>query len=153
MAGRLGKARQWLLAANPRTTEDRTFHLFGLKWAGAHKDDLAKAVAGLLARQQTDGGWGQLASMPSDAYATGQALVALQQAGGLPVTDPAYRRGVQFLLKTQLNDGSWFVESRSLPVQPYFESEFPHGRSQFISCFATSWATMALGLTAKTLQR
>jgi hypothetical protein len=29
-------------------------------------------------------------------------------------------------------------------VQPYFESGFPHGRSQFISCAATCWATMAL---------
>ena len=71
----------------------------------------------------------------------------------LSVADPAYRRGTQFLLKTQLADGSWFVQSRSLPVQAYFESGFPHGRSQFISCAATSWATMALGLTAAPLER
>src|SRR5262249_20673830 len=66
---------------------------------------------------------------------------------------PAYRRGVQFLLKTQRSDGSWFVESRSLPVQPYFESGFPHGRSQFIPCAATGWATIALGLTAPPSRR
>jgi ankyrin repeat protein len=148
IARRIGKARDWLRAATPRTTEDRTFRLLGLKWAGAPREDLDKAVAGLLAQQRPDGGWGQLVPLPSDAYATGQVLVALHQAGGLAVTDPAYRRGVQFLLKTQLDDGSWFVESRSLPVQPYFESGFPHGRSQFISCFATSWATLALALTA-----
>jgi ankyrin repeat protein len=149
---RIGKARDWLVAATPRTTEDRTFQLFGLNWAGASREDIDKAVAGLLARQRDDGGWGQRASMPSDAYATGQALVALQQAGAVAVTEPAYRRGVQFLLKTQLHDGSWFVESRSLPVQPYFESGFPHGRSQFVSCFATSWATMALELTTEPLK-
>jgi ankyrin repeat protein len=152
LAGRIGKARGWLRSATPRTTEDRTFQLFGLKWAGGRKEDIDKAVAGLRAQQREDGGWGQLAALGSDAYATGQVLVALQQAGGVSVTDPAYRRGVQFLLKTQRDDGSWFVASRSLPVQPYFESGFPHGRSQFISCAATSWATMALGLTVEPLK-
>jgi hypothetical protein len=34
-----------------------------------------------------------------------------------------------------------------MPVQPYFESGFPHGKSQFISSAATCWATMALTLT------
>jgi ankyrin repeat protein len=148
MATRIARARDWLVSATPRTTEDRTFQLLGLKWAGARKEDIDKAVAGLLAEQGKDGGWSQVAWMPSDAYATGQVLVALQQSGAISVTDPAYRRGTQFLLKTQLADGSWYVRSRSLPVQPFFESGFPHGRSQFISCAATSWAVVALGLTA-----
>jgi ankyrin repeat protein len=145
---RVARARDWLFSAIPRTTEDRTFQLLGLTWAGAAKGDIDQAAAGLLAEQRKDGSWSQLASMPGDAYATGQALVALQQSGAVSVADPAYRRGAQFLLKTQLADGSWFVRSRSLPVQPYFESGFPHGRSQFISCAATSWAATALGLTA-----
>jgi ankyrin repeat protein len=148
IAGRVAKARDWLASAAPRTTENRAFRLFGLKWAGARKEDIDKAAAGLLAEQGKDGGWSQLASMPGDAYATGQVLVALQQSGAVSVAGPAYRRGTQFLLKTQLADGSWFVRSRSLPVQPFLESGFPHGRSQFISCAATSWATTALGLTA-----
>ncbi len=152
IAGRIEKARNWLLKATPKTTEARTFHLFGLKWAAASKLDIDKAAAGLLAQQRVNGGWGQLESMPSDAYATGESLVALRQAGDRSPTDPAYRHGVQFLLRTRLDDGSWFVESRSLLVQPYFESGFPHGWSQFISCFATSWATMALVLTADPLE-
>jgi hypothetical protein len=148
IARRVARARDWLVSATPRSTEDRTFQLIGLKWAGARKEDIDKAAAGLLAEQGPDGGWSQLASMPGDAYATGQVLVALQQSGAVSVADPAYRRGTQFLLKTQLADGSWFVRSRSLPVQPFFETGFPHGRSQFISCAATSWAATALGLTA-----
>jgi hypothetical protein len=148
IAGRVARARDWLVSATPRTTEDRTFQLLGLKWAGAGKADVDKAVAGLLAQQGKDGGWSQLVSMPSDAYATGQVLVALQQSGAVSVADLAYLRGTRFLLRTQLADGSWFVRSRSLPVQPFFETGFPHGRSQFISCAATSWATMALALTA-----
>jgi ankyrin repeat protein len=109
IARRIGKARTWLLQAVPTTTEARAFHVLGLKRSGAQKHDIDRAVAGLLAQQREDGGWGQLASMRSDAYATGQTLVALQQAANLSLTDPAYRRGVQFLLKTQLADGSWFV--------------------------------------------
>jgi uncharacterized protein (TIGR03067 family) len=85
--------------------------------------------------------------MDSDAYATGTALVALHQAGSLPTTDPAYRRGVAFLLKTQQEDGSWLVRSRSKPLQPYYESGFPHGKDQFISSAASAWATTALALT------
>jgi hypothetical protein len=153
IAGRIGKARAWLRSATPQTTEDRALHLFGLKWSGAPTEDLDQAAAALLAQQREDGGWGQLASLPSDAYATGQTLVALQQAAAVSVTSPAYRRGVEFLLKSQQADGSWLVESRSLAVQPYFETGFPYGRSQFISCFATSWATMALALTAQPRQR
>jgi hypothetical protein len=85
--------------------------------------------------------------MDSDAYATGTVLVALHQAGGLPTTDPAYQRGVAFLLKAQREDGSWLVRSRSKPFQRYFESGFPHGKDQFISITASAWATTALALT------
>jgi ankyrin repeat protein len=153
IAGQVARARDWLASATPRTTEDRTFQLLGLKWAGARKEDIDKAAAALLAEQGKDGGWSQLASMPADAYATGQVLVALHQSGAVSVADPAYRRGTQFLLTAQLADGSWFVQSRSLPVQPFFESGFPHGRSQFISCAATGWATAALALTATPTKR
>jgi squalene cyclase len=45
----------------------------------------------------------------------------LRQAGDLPVADRAYRRGIEYLLKTQLEDGSWYVRSRAVPLQPYFE--------------------------------
>jgi hypothetical protein len=47
-------------------------------------------------------------------------------------------------MNSQCEDGSWYVRSRAMPVQPYFESGFPHGRDQFISAAATNWAVMAL---------
>ena len=74
---------------------------------------------------------------------------ALHEGAGLSNKEAAYRRGVDYLLRTQLADGSWFVPSRSFPLQPYFGTGFPHGRSQFISVSATSWATMALALTSE----
>jgi hypothetical protein len=68
----------------------------------------------------------------------------LHQGGGVAVDHAAYRRGVEFLLRTQLADGSWFVASRSFPLVEYSKSGFPHGRSQFISAAATCWSSMAL---------
>jgi squalene cyclase len=66
---------------------------------------------------------------------------------GIHTTDPAYKKGVAFLLETQKPDGTWHVAGRSSKFQPYFESGFPYGHDQWISAAATSWATAALALT------
>lgn len=141
---------EWLRQAEPKETEDRVFRLKALQAAGASAEDLQQAAQALLAQQRPDGGWSQLDSgepehaTRSDAYATGTALVALCEAGGLPATDPAYERGLRWLLQSRQPDGSWHVVSRSKPFQKYFESGFPHGNDQFLSCAATAWAVMAL---------
>ena len=154
---RVKQVREWLLKAAPKDTEDRVFRLLALRQVEAPTADVEWATKELLAKQRDDGGWAQLdsfdpekgepeAATKSDAYATGTALVALHQAGGLPTSDPAYQRGLRYLLKAQLEDGSWHVVSRSKPFQAYYESGFPHGKDQFISCAASGWATWALVL-------
>jgi hypothetical protein len=40
------------------------------------------------------------------------------------------------------------VKTRAIPSNPYFESGFPHGKSQFISYAATCYAVMALAVAA-----
>jgi hypothetical protein len=139
----VGRARDWLAAAKAETTEERAFRVLGLAWAKAENAVVADAAKELLALQRRDGGWAQISSMESDAYATGEALVALG-TGGIGGAHPAIKRGVDFLLRTQLQDGSWFVKSRAVPIQAYFESGFPHGPDQWISAAATAWATTAL---------
>lgn len=144
------RAITWLMAAETRTTDERVFQMLGLIWAGVEPrhERIRSGARALLAGQRTDGGWAQLPTLTSDAYATGQALVALLQAGALEPTDPAYRRGVDYLLRSQLADGSWYVKSRALPFQPYFESGFPHGPDQWVSAAASNWAAMALTAAA-----
>ncbi len=142
----VAKARHWLEQNRPRDNEGRTFRLLGLGWAGANTNVLKQAVDELIRNQRGDGGWAQLPGLESDAYATGQALYALRTGGGMSPTHETYRKGVSNLLRTQLSDGSWLVHTRSYPVQPYFESGFPHGPDQWISAAATSWATLALTL-------
>ncbi|HET9267757.1 MAG TPA: ankyrin repeat domain-containing protein, partial [Vicinamibacterales bacterium] len=134
----------WLASAKATTTEDYAFVVFGLAWARDGHDSMRRAAGALVAQQRSDGGWGQLPTLPSDAYATGQALVALLRSGVVKPGDATYRKGARFLLDTQLEDGSWYVRTRAIPVQPYFDSEFPHGLDQFISAAATNWATIAL---------
>lgn len=141
MTARVASALEWLGKTAPQTTEDRVFRLQALRAAGGNVE---AAVAGLLATQRDDGGWAQLGTMETDAYATATALVALHRAGGLPIADANYQRGIQWLLDAQLPDGSWHVVSRAEPFQKPFESGYPHGKDQFISITAANWATTAL---------
>ena len=147
-AKRVARAAAWLAGREPRSTEEQVMQLLGLSWAQADGALVERQARKLLARQQPGGGWSQLDTPEADAYATGQALVALYTAGVLEPTDPAYIKAVDYLLRTQLADGSWLVVSRSFPFQPYKESGFPHGKDQWISAAGTSWASMALSLAA-----
>lgn len=148
---RIARAATWLSNQEPRTLEDQAMQILGLSWAKAGQAAVRERVRALLAEQRPEGGWGQTAALEADAYATGQALVALRTAGALQPSDQAYQRAVDFLLRTQLADGSWLVRSRSFPIQPYRESGFPHGKNQWISAAGTSWAAMALSLAAEPL--
>jgi squalene cyclase len=117
--------------------------LLGLLWAGADSAKIAKAAKAVAGLQREDGGWAQTPLLSSDAYATGTALHALYETG-MAADSPAYRKGVDFLLRTQAADGSWYVASRSPKFQPYFEGGFPYGHDQWISQWGTGWAAIAL---------
>jgi len=144
---RIDRAADYLAKARPSTFNQQVFQLLGLGWAGAGQERIRPVVAAILEKQQSDGGWAQLDGLPCDAWATGQALVALNMVGGVAVSDAAFQRGIGFLLRTQFEDGSWYVRSRAWPFQPHFESDFPHGKDQWISASGTAFATMALLVT------
>ena len=142
--GCVTKAAAWLRQAQPDSTQERAYHLLGLAWTDSDRKTLTAAARALVREQRRDGGWSQIPTLQSDAYATGEVLVALLESGAMTLKDAAVHRGVQFLLRTQIADGSWFVQTRVIPIQPYFDAGFPHGTSQFISAAATNWATRAL---------
>ena len=150
---RIERAVAWLRSATPLTTDDKAFRLFGLHWSKADTPAIRDAVALLRREQRADGGWAQLPGLNSDAYATGMVLVALHEAGNIGIDDPAYQRGVKYLLETQEPDGSWLVHKRAVPINAYFESGFPHGKFQFISYAGTCWATMALSYAVSPTHR
>lgn len=144
---RVRRARAWLAKAPAETNEERVHQLVGLALAGDEPPALRPLAEELIRRQRADGGWGQLAGLDSDAYATGQSLHALQEAARLPADHPAVRRGIDFLLRTQLADGTWHVRTRAHPFQPPMDSGFPHGRDSWISASGSGWAVMALAIS------
>ena len=143
---RMSTVRSWLRAAKTKDTEDRVFRLRSLQLVWDH-DETLRQIDELLAQQRADGGWAQKDDMESDAYATGSVLVALLESGEQDRCRESANRAVSYLLKTQLEDGSWHVATRADGFQEYFESGFPHGEDQFISIAASSWATLGLAMS------
>ncbi len=147
---RVEKARAWLASVSPRDTQERVDQLTGLSAAGADRELILKLRDALKATQRSDGGWSARDGLPSDAYSTGQVLVALNDAA-VPFSDPGWQRGLQFLVSTQAADGTWHVVSRLKPPAPvsppYFETGYPYGHDQFISAMGAAWAVTALART------
>jgi hypothetical protein len=139
----IDKGRVWLLANKPTSTEDKVFHLRGLVDVGVERKKIESARDRLLGEQRSDGSWAQLDKMPGDAYATATVLVALRKAGLSPDHE-AYQKGIRWLLAHQTGQGAWIVQTRSRPIQRFFDNGDPGGKSQFISFVATNWAVLAL---------
>ena len=57
--------------------------------------------------------------------------------------------GRDFILRTQQEDGTWHVVSRSFGFQPYFQSGFPYEHDQWISQAGTAMAVIGLSFAAK----
>jgi N-acyl-D-amino-acid deacylase len=141
----VARTRHWLVDYNSDVQQETAFQLLGLQWCDASADEKTTIATRLLAMQHADGGWSQLNTMPSDAYATGEALYALFESGTLKPGDEAGQKALAWLLKTQDPTGAWIVQTRAYPIQPYFTTHFPpYDENQFISAAGSSWAVLAL---------
>ena len=100
----------------------------------------------LAGRSGVASGGGSVALLDGDEAIGGDVAEFVARAVR-PADDEAIRRGLRFLIDTQLDDGSWHVVTRAKAFQTYFESGFPHEKDQFISIAASSWATLALLMT------
>jgi len=150
----LRRALAWLENSKAENINQQMYRLLGLAWlSSSNHPAVKKGAAELLRVQNKDGGWPSLRTLKSDAWATGLALFALGESGTISAKDKAYAQGVNYLLDTQFPDGSWWVKSRTWPFQPHFDTQFPHGKDQWISAGATAWASLALIKYLESLNR
>ncbi len=94
--------------------------LRGLRASGEPMDSFRYQQAGqwLIGRQNPDGGWGESCCSyddpslkgrgPSTASQTAWALMGLMSVDR--IGDPAFRRGLEYLIRTQQADGNWAEE-------------------------------------------
>ena len=143
--GLVANTRKWLEQQTTSGQQELAFQLLGMQWCGSSHDQKMKVFKKLVSMQNDDGGWSQLPTLKSDAYATGQVLYAMYESGMAKPEDEVYQSGLKYLLKTQDDKGAWEVATRSFPIQPFVDSQFPpYNRDQFISAAATNWSVMAL---------
>jgi hypothetical protein len=95
-------------------------------------------VKRIRSAQNSDGGFSQIPMARSDAYATGQALYALAEAGAKP-EDEAVRRAQSFLAKTQREDGAWPMVSRAI-----MRDGKPPKNLEPITHAGSAWAVLGL---------
>jgi Squalene-hopene cyclase C-terminal domain len=132
------RAAAWLTQNKTGTsTQARSLELFREVLAGKAPRDLDPPIKKLLRMQNPDGGWGQERNLPSDAYATGQALYFLSLAGVVR-DNTEIKRAVTFLVANQKDDGSWPMTSRSHPGEKPMSNPVP------ITYFGSAWATLGL---------
>jgi hypothetical protein len=133
-------AAEWL-SRNPAADSHQALamRLLVHQRLGKPAGDSKPLLESLLGQQNEDGGWSQVKTMKSDAFATGLSLYVLsgQKAAGV---EGAVRRAQAFLCKTQQPDGSWPMTSR--PAEP--SGPGPAGDLRPIRYFGTAWATIGL---------
>lgn len=131
------KAAEWLNQTKPADTTQSTALRLLVDAQGGASPRLQPEIDRLLGRQNADGGWGQVRNLPSDAYATGQALYALSLAG-MTRERREIQAAVRFLVDTQKTDGSWPMTPRAHPGKKPAKNTVP------IVYFGSAWATLGL---------
>lgn len=137
----LAKANAWLESAKfSDLHQEKTLKvLMGVR-SGKPREAMQATIDELLALQRADGGWSQtVPELKSDAYATGQTLYVLSLAG-YTAEQPEIKRAIDFLVATQLPDGTWPMISRSTP-------DGSPGSSKLLTpiyCATSSWAALGL---------
>lgn len=150
----LDRLRSYLQRAYAAQTPIRHFALLSVsvQLPGLISPAQSRAIMGEIeTTQRPDGGWclaalvgpwkrrdGTAQVMRSDGYATGLAVLALQQAGDSP-EDPHLRRGLAWLATNQEGDGYW--RGYSLNKR---RSRLLDGAARFMDDAATAYAVLGL---------
>lgn len=135
----IAKARRWLEGNPSNRVTDAAAILLGL--AGAEGQDAARrreqALEIIRAGQGADGGWGPYVRSASEPFDTALVLLAFAAYPPDEGVRDRIRRGRDYLIATQQDDGSWRETTRPSGGESY---------AQRVS--TTAWAALALLATA-----
>lgn len=134
------RARAWLASGADASHQGIVLELWSVAQAqyAESRDRMNSLVRILEKSQRTDGGWSQAEKLSSDAFATGQTLFAFHRAK-VPAENPAVKKGIAFLCRSQRSDGAWPMQSRVDPT-----SGKPARNLNPITYAAAAWGTMGL---------
>ena len=128
----VARADDWLRKARAENVLDAAGVLIGLEY-GAERSQVARCLQLLLLSQSRAGGWGPYAKNPPEPFDTAVAILALSKHRVSPEINRAIQRGREFLLASQLKDGSWQETTRP-----------PGGESYAQRLSTTGWGLQAL---------
>jgi hypothetical protein len=109
----IARADDWLRKARAENVLDAAGILIGLeKYGDAERSQVGNCLTLLLRSQSRAGGWGPYAKSPPEPFDTAVAILALSKHRVSPEIKKAIQRGREFLLESQLKDGSWQETTR-----------------------------------------
>lgn len=134
-AAAIDRADRWLCAAPVANVLDAGAALMAV---GDADDAEAKAQAGrcldlIRKAEASRGGWGPFVNAPAEPFDTALVLLALARCGDIPGRSELIRCGREFLIASQLPDGSWPETTRP-----------PDGESYAQRLSTAGWALQAL---------
>ncbi|MEE3372839.1 MAG: prenyltransferase/squalene oxidase repeat-containing protein [Planctomycetota bacterium] len=137
------KAEKWLRQSQPHAIPDLSGLMIGLRESQdpAALKQLDRCQQLLRSAQAPAGGWGPFATHRAEPYDTAIALIALAQQKPNKPYQPLLQAGRSWLIKQQLEDGSWAETTR-----PADSESYAHRIS------TTAWASLALIATQELLQ-
>ncbi len=127
----------------PEKLEQLVYELLSLQRNLSGIEARRDLAARIVRLQQSDGGWSLEPGMPSDACATGQALFALQESKMLRAESPGSQKALDFLLKSQKEDGSWISPIAKVDSSGSATNDGDN-KSQTSESETAQWASLAL---------
>lgn len=136
----IARAEHWLRQSRPHAIPDLSGLMIGLRESqdAAALKQLDRCQQLLRSAQDPAGGWGPFATHRAEPYDTAIVLIALAQQKPNKPYQPILQAGRSWLIKQQLQDGSWVETTR-----PANSESYAHRIS------TTAWATLALIATQK----
>ncbi len=134
---RRARALEWVARAEPGISNEWTAARLIVAFQQEEDERVSALFGEILATQNEDGGWSWLEDDPSNPFSTGHTVYALGTLGGDRARDALWR-GVDYLLASQQDDGTWETPSDLISTEPSEKKDYIY------RYWGTAWASLGL---------